>query len=93
MGPDETNISIRTTKRFKAWFEVRANQENLTVSKLGWMLIHRWVVAGAPMLTEGMNAIPIEYEEGVAWEKMAPKKDTMQPRTARQPSPGFSKRK
>jgi hypothetical protein len=74
MTENDTNISIRTTKRFAAWFLLRAEQENLTASKLGMALISAWIGRGSPMVTEGMHKAPLLWEKSTAWEKLAAKK-------------------
>lgn len=92
MNPDhETNISIRCTKRFRAWFAIRSQQENYTASSMGMALLNDWIERGSPMLTPGMTREPILWNEAIAWETMDPKVAAKEIKGS-QPSRSFIKR-
>ncbi len=73
MNENETNISIRATKRFAAWFRMRAAQENMTSSSLGFELLQQWIHNRSPMVTEGFTKEPLQWDPSVKWEQLATK--------------------
>lgn len=84
----ETNITIRTTKRFRAWFVRRGEQENMTVSALRMAILQAWADNGAAVMTPGLTIQQVtRWNPEIAWESLvdaektpkAPKRATSQP--------------
>lgn len=83
---NDTNISIRATKRFAAWFRLRGDQENLTASKLGRKIIQEWIDRGSPMLDEDNRKEPLHWDPAISWEKIEAKKSSTSEPMAASPS-------
>ena len=87
LAEGETNISIRVSKRFGAWFRHRAAQENFKAAPLGLAIIQDWIDRRSPFLNPNLRGEPLQWDPAINWENL-PEKNTSsaEPRPAPVPA-------